>query len=422
MFQLEKDVLPPGKALGDVRVPGSKSATNRALMLAAQCRGLSLLAGGLEAEDTRWMREALRALGIPVVESATGWEVHGGARPRTEGSLWLGASGSTLRFLMPWLALHADGPVVLQGEPRLFERPLGPLLEVVEALGARWEGRSEGGCLHPAAALPRHLETDIDASRSSQFITGLALAAAGLPEGGRLRWRGPAASPSYLRLTAHWLERFGCSSRLDAASWEIPGGCLRPVPLTLSGDWSGAAAFICAGAVTGRPIRISPLDGNDPQGDREILDILEAAGCSSSWEGQTLTVSGRLQRGLQADLTNCPDLAPVLAATAALAPGPSRLTGLETLPFKESDRLEASADLVRWLGGCAEIQEGPALCIHPGEAARCRPPFDPRRDHRMAFAAAVGALRWGGELLDPDCVAKTFPTFWKTWHAMRMGQ
>lgn len=422
MLLLEKDILPPGKPLGDVCVPGSKSVTNRALLLAAQCQGMSLLAGGLEAEDTRWMREALRTMGIPVSESPVGWEIQGGARPRAEGPLWLGASGSTLRFLLPWLALQAEGPVFLAGESRLFERPLGPLLEVLGALGARWERHAEGGCIHPVAAPPRHLEMAIDAALSSQFVTGLALAAAGLPEGGSLRWEGSAASPSYLKLTAHWLERFGCPSRLCATSWEIPGGRLRPGALTLPADWSGATAFICAAAVTGRSIRVSPLDACDPQGDRELLCILEAAGCRIAWEGQTLTVAGSLHRGLEADLTNCPDLAPVLAATAALAPGPSRFTGLETLPFKECDRLDASADLVRWLGGRAEIQESAALCIHPGEASRIRPPFDPRRDHRMAFAAAVGALRWGGELLDPDCVAKTFPTFWEAWHAMGVGR
>ncbi len=361
-------------------------------------------------------------LGIPVSETPSGWEIQGGARPRAEGPLWLGASGSTLRFLLPWLALQAEGPVVLTGEPRLFERPLGPLLQVLGTLGARWERRAEGGCIHPVAVPPRHLEMAIDATLSSQFVTGLALAAAGLPKGGSLSWKGSAASPSYLELTAHWLERFGCPSRLEATSWKIPGGRLGPEVLTLPADWSGAAAFICAAAVTGRSIRVSPLDARDPQGDRELLGILEAAGCRIAWEGQTLTVAGPLKRGMEADLTNCPDLAPVLAATAALASGPSRFTGLETLPFKECDRLEASVDLVRWLGGRAEVQEGATLRIHPGGAPPIRSPFDPRRDHRMAFAAALGALRWGGELLDQDCVAKTFPTFWEAWHAMRVGR
>jgi len=421
-LSLRKDALPPGSALGDVCVPGSKSITNRALLLAAQCQGVSRLKGGLEAEDTHWMREALRGLGIPVGESAAGWEISGGTVPHATRPLWLGASGSTLRFLLPWLALRALGPVVLVGEPRLFERPLGPLLEAIETLGARWESHPEGGCLHPAPEAPQRMEIAIDASLSSQFVTGLALAAAGLPGGGTLRWAGSAASPSYLKLTAHWLTRFGCPSRLGNASWDIPGSYLRPSELALASDWSGAAAFLCAAAVTGRSIHIRPLEAQDPQGDRELLSFLEAAGCSIEWKEQTLTITGPLKRGLQADLTNCPDLAPVLAATAALAPGPSRFTGLETLPLKECDRLDASAELVRWLGGRAEIQDGAALQITPGPVTHSRTPFDPQRDHRMAFAAAVGALRWGGELLDPDCVAKTFPTFWMAWHAMLAGR
>ncbi len=421
-LSMKKDALPPGKALGDVLVPGSKSVTNRALLLAAQCCGISRLQGGLEAEDTRWMRGALRDLGIPVTESASGWEVCGGTRPQAQALLWLGASGSTLRFLLPWLALRAEGPVILAGEPRLFERPLGPLLEAIETLGARWEGQPEGGCLHPVPEPPRRLEMAIDATLSSQFVTGLALAAAGLPEGGTLSWVESAASPSYLQLTNHWLARFGCPAKLHTNSWDIPGGCLRPNELTLAADWSGAAAFLCAAAVTGRSIRIHPLGAQDPQGDRELLGILQTAGCAIQWEGQSLTLTGPLQRGLQANLTNCPDLAPVLAATAALAPGPSCLTGLETLPLKECDRLDASAELVRWLGGRAEIHDGARLQITPGPASPSRPAFDPRRDHRMAFAAAVGALRWGGELRDPGCVAKTFPTFWEVWHTMLAGR
>jgi len=129
-----------------------------------------------------------------------------------------------------------------------------------------------------------------------------------------------------------------------------------------------------------------------------------------------------LTRGIQADLTLCPDLAPVLAATAALAPGDSVLSGLATLPLKECDRLDASGELVRWLGGQAQIIESNALAIRPGSAPGSRSPFSPRNDHRMAFAAAVGALQRGGHLLDPGCVAKTFPTFWEVWDAMLDGQ
>lgn len=414
----EDSRLAPGAALRAVRVPGSKSVTNRALLLAALAPGRSRLAGGLEAEDTRWMRQALRALGFPLMESDGLWTLTGGLPPRPAEPLWLGASGTTLRFLLPWLALRAPGPVRLAGEPRLFERPLGPLLHPLAALGARWEPLADGAVLHPAPQAPARLDLDVDARLSSQFLTGLALAAAALPGGGLLRWEA-VASPSYLALTTHWLRRFGCEARLEPGRWEIPGGDLRPVDLTLPGDWSGAAAFLAAAAATGRSLEVSPLDPGDPQGDRALAALLEAAGCRVAWTGpQTLEVAGPLQRGFRADLTDCPDLGPVLAALAALAPGPSVLTGLHTLPLKECDRLEASADLVRWLGGAAEIEGDHTLRIRPGPRPGPRPPFDPRTDHRMAFAAAVGGLRFGGDLSDPGCVAKTFPGFWDTWRGM----
>lgn len=421
LLSLEMDSLPPGKALGKVQIPGSKSVTNRALLLAAQCEGRSLLRAGLESEDTRWMREALRDLGTSVEESEVGWIIQGGARPAPTKPLWLGASGSTLRFLLPWLAVEAKSPVTLHGEVRLFERPLAPLIESLQSLGAHWQRQVQGGVLHPSTTPPERLEVTIEAALSSQFVTGLALAAAGRPQGGRLQWKGEAASRSYLELTAHWLARFGCESRLERHSWEIPGGCLQARSVELPADWSGAAAFLCAAAVSGRAIRLGPLDFQDPQGDRELLAILQQAGCRAVWEGQSLWFSGPLLRGIQADLTNCPDLAPVLAATAALAPSPSLLSGLHTLPLKECDRLEASAELARWLGANVEILSPAALRIHPGPLPGLRAPFDPRADHRMAFAAALGGLRCGGELRDPGCVAKTFPTFWETWHTMLEG-
>jgi len=413
--------LPPGRPFGRVYIPGSKSATNRALLLAAQCHGISKLQGGLEASDTRWMREILRNLRIPVAVNGSDWEVRGGSNPRTDATLWPGASGTTLRFLLPWLALQSKNPVCFSGEPRLFERPLAPLLQALEPLGVQWETTGQGGILHPVIQTPESLDLRIDASLSSQFLSGLALAAAGLTNGGTLRWNGTAASESYLNLTAHWLARFGCESHLETTSWAIPGSQLKAQQLVLPGDWSGAAAFLCAAAVTGRTLHVHPLDTQDAQGDRSLVEILETAGCQVAWDQNTLILSGTLKQGLHADLTRCPDLAPVLAATAALAPGDSVFTGLETLHMKECDRLDASAELVRWLGGQAEIVNGCALRIRPGHANGSRAPFDPRNDHRMAFAAAVGALRRGGDLIDPECVAKTFPSFWKTWDAMLDG-
>jgi len=404
--------------LHPVQVPGSKSITNRALLLAALAPGTSSLRGGLEAEDTRWMRQALRGLGFPVEERDGTWSLHGGQKPHASTPLWLGASGTTLRFLLPWLALAAKGRLRLEGDPRLFERPLGPLLDPLQDLGAKWSPDATGAWLDPALVSPQRLELRVDARLSSQFLSGLALVAAALPEPSRLTWT-EVASPSYLILTTQWLRRFGCAAELEPGQWRIPGGALTPRDLELPGDWSGAAAFLAAAAITGRSLRLGPLDPQDTQGDRAMVAILVSSGCKIHWpEAQVLEVSGQLVRGLDADLTDCPDLGPVLAALAALAPGPSELRGLHTLRLKECDRLDASAELVRWLGGQAEVVGDHTLRITPGTPSRDRTPFNPRNDHRMAFAAALGGLRWGGELRDPECVAKTFPDFWKVWQGM----
>ena len=439
ILSLLQDTLPEGAALHPVPLPGSKSATNRALLLAAMAPGTSLLRNGLDAEDTRWMRGALQDLGIGLTESEGLWRVEGGGRPRARRPLWVGASGTTLRFLLPWLALQAEGPVHFTGAQRLFERPLDPLLAPLAKAGARWEPAPDGGTLHPCPTPPERLEAIVDATLSSQFLTGLAMAAASLPEGGRLSWDA-VASPSYLDLTRHWLARFGVADHMEAGrypaphliegnepeaftihSWEIPGRAIKAVDLELPADWSGAAALICAAAVTGRAVELGPLDAEDGQGDRALPLILAAAGCGFTWvPGQRLRLWGPMKRGLRADLTDCPDLGPVLAATAALAPEPSLLTGLHTLPLKECDRLEASMELVHWLGGHAELETKFSLRIEPasGPPDLAREPFDPRADHRMAFAAAVGGLKRGGRLKDPACVAKTFPDFWGAWHTL----
>jgi 3-phosphoshikimate 1-carboxyvinyltransferase len=410
--------LGPGEALRPVRIPGSKSVTNRALLLAALSPGTSRLEGGLEAEDTRWMRQSLRGLGFGLQEAGVAWQVTGGPRPRATAPLWLGASGTTLRFLLPWLALCAAEPVRLEGDPRLFERPLEPLLEPLQALGARWQPDASGVWLHPMPRPPRRLDLLVDARLSSQFLSGLALAAAALPDASLLTWT-EAASPSYLDLTTQWLRRFGCEAVLTPGHWRIPGGALAARDLHLPGDWSGAAAFLAAAAATGRPLQVGPLDPEDAQGDRAMVAILEAAGCQARWVGsQDLELSGSLQRGLDANLTDCPDLGPVLAALAALAPGPSELRGLHTLPLKECDRLDASAELVRWAGGRAEVIGDHTLRITPGPPPGERASFDPRHDHRMAFAAALVGLRRGGTLRDPNCVSKTFPSFWEVWRGM----
>jgi 5-enolpyruvylshikimate-3-phosphate synthase len=423
----------------------------------------------------------------------------------------VGAAGTALRFLLPLAALHCNAPVGFRGARRLFERPLAPLLGALASCGATWSENDCGGVLSPPAEGPASLDLEIDGGLSSQFASGLAMAAAGLPGGGVIRWaaprsplasgaapRGPFVSPQgslvpeiwprsplasetgprgplapgagpqgplvpetwpqgslasgtaphgplapgagsqeilasgaaprgrpapsaswgYLALTRDALEMFGCPARLSEDAFAVPGGALRPADVVIPGDWSAAAAFFCAAAVLGARVEASPLGLGDGQPDRAVLGILGECGSTWAFLGDACVFDGRLERGVHADLSGCPDLAPVLAAVAAAAPGPSLLRGLGALPHKESDRLEGVLRLVAWAGGRAERLPGPALAIHPAPAPGASGPlcpFDPMGDHRMAFAAAVASLRRGGGVADPACVAKSFPGFWGEW-------
>lgn len=404
--------------MGVVRMPGSKAVTQRLLMLAALAQGTTHIRAPLVAEDTLVLREALCVLGIPIRDSEDGWEVEGKTRFQGGVKIDLGASGASLRFLLPCLAIHASGPVSVEGDARLFQRPLTSLLAVLTRLGARWETTDSGGVMIPGKPITKLFEEYIDASETSQFLSGLAMAAASLPAGAHLRWEGVPTSYSYLRLTSHWMARFGCAQAPGEGIWEVPGNRLKGIEAIVCGDWSAAAVFLCAAVLTGRSLELLGLDAEDPQGDRTLLEILQAAGGVVSWSGSNLRIEGKITKGIEVDLRDTPDLAPVLCATAALAPSPSVLRGLGALKGKECDRLEASMDLVRWLGGEVRLHGDSTLDITPGKPQAARAAFNPLGDHRMAFAAALGGLRWGGELHNPKCVSKSFPGFWQAWLGM----
>jgi 3-phosphoshikimate 1-carboxyvinyltransferase len=287
------------------------------------------------------------------------------------------------------------------------------------------DAEGAGGLLVPPAERPVRVDLEIDGSLSSQFASGVAMAAAALPGGGALVLAGSVASRGYLSLTRSVLGAFHCPARLSEGSFLVPGGALRPADFEIAGDWSAAAPFFCAAAIMGGRAEVSRLDPADCQADRAVLEILGKCGSSWAWRGGTCIFDGRLDGGLDTDLSGCPDLAPVLAAAAVAAPGPSELRGLGALPHKESDRLAGIVRLVAWAGGRAEERPGPALVIHPRPKGAPRPAaaphFDPNGDHRMAFAAAVASLINGGGVLDRGCVAKSFPLFWDGWREWPSG-
>jgi 3-phosphoshikimate 1-carboxyvinyltransferase len=409
-----------------VEVPSSKSILNRILTLASLAKGKSTIHkfySRRHAEDVYIMRDAMSALNINLTSQNDDLQITGANPHKPSLPIQVGSAGTVLRFLLPLAALHCTNPTEFSGSKRLFERPLKPLLDALNSLGAVWQPKPNGGLLIPPKIVPKIIDLEIDPSLSSQFISGMAMAISGLTNGGTLRWTKPSVSQNYLLLTNLCMRRFKRETRLNKNFLEIPSGSLEPISLHISGDWSAAAVFFCAAAILEREIEIFPLDHQDGQPDAAILSILESVGSNWRFDGDRCHFQGRLNSGIKADLINCPDLAPVLAATAALSPGISELSGLNTLPHKESNRLRGATELVKWLGGKAEELPDFTLRIHPKNSAKppvSDEPFDPMDDHRMVFAAALGTLRNGGAISNPNCVSKSFPNFWEAWDSFHI--
>jgi 3-phosphoshikimate 1-carboxyvinyltransferase len=386
-------------------VPGSKSHTQRALLITALVPGRSCLSGPLDCDDTRAMRDALQALGVGIVPGEAGWWVDGGRLGAPPRALWCGEGGTVLRFLSA-LSLVVEGALLLDGSRRLSERPLGPLLDALEELGVSASPAGE------RRALPLRLERVgpvkqrciVDAAQSSQFASGLLMVAPLLPRGLTLELQGgPPVSRPYLELTLQTMRDFGARVDWvgDCAIQVEPGG-YAPRTLQIQGDWSSAAFLLAAAMISGRRVHLANLGGASAQGDRVIVELL-----------------AELERGgSRFDLTACPDLIAPLAAACVFADGPSEITGVAHARLKESDRVAVLAQGLRRAGVTVEersdgLRITPAKQLHPAS-------LDPAGDHRMAMAFALLSLKQPGiEIRDPACVSKSFPAFWDALGRLR---
>ena len=418
------DLVPLPKSLGqflDIGIPGSKSATLRALLLSAGLNQTTTIHNVLRSEDTEVMLKALDMLGASTeFYNANSLTITGPLTYTKEKmEFYLGESGLSLRFLLVHLSLFGKGPIYFYGQGRLLHRPLEGLIKPLRELGVSID--IEGDCIKiiPHSLPSASVDISIDPSVSSQWISALAIALAHHSWGGTLSFTKPFTSRAYLDLTSEWLRTFGCEQKIESSQWKIPGGLISPRTCSIEGDWSSAAAFILASATQGIPLCVKGLDENTLQGDQFLLEILSRSSVGHQWKGGELHIKGKIKQGIHEDLSPCPDLAPVLAAACVLGTEPSHLKGLQTLSGKESDRLKNIQELIYWLGGTCEIIHHSEITIYPRTSSK-RPlgAFDPDHDHRMAFAAALGALETGGILLDPMCTNKTFPDFWLTWSKM----
>jgi 3-phosphoshikimate 1-carboxyvinyltransferase len=411
----------------DLRVtaPPSKSFTHRAMVAAALARGLSTLVYPLISTDTVTTGDALRALGVSVAWEKKYAHINGvGGRfpTTTETVLDLGDSGTSMRFFTA-LALLAENPVVLQGSPRMHERPIGPLADALGKLGGevRYLG-TEGYPPIRVSGRFRGGEVVVDGSLSSQFVSAILLAAPCGEGDLTLRVDPPPVSRSYLDITTEVMKAFHAPPEREGYTlFHVKGGTgYRWHGYQIEGDFSSASYYLAMGAVCGGRVKVDNLNRSSVQGDRRFVDILEQMGCRIGWDRwDTLTLdSGGTLSGTDVEMSGSPDTVQTLCAVAAFAQGPTRIRGIGHLRHKESDRIEATAKALRSLGGDVRV-EGDLITIEP------RPLHggivDPAGDHRTAMAFSVIGLGVGGVTIrNAECVAKSFPGFWDPLRKARL--
>lgn len=392
-----------------VRPPGSKSHTIRALFAAAGAAGTSELSGVLVSDDTERSRDCLSALGAGFADSDGLLSVTGvaGAFEAPEVSLDAGESGLTSRFLMA-LSPFLPGPVVIEGKGRLPQRPMDALLENLEVRGARvgegYPWRIDATGARKAGRLV------VDAATSSQMVSALMLAAPIADEPTELIVTNMESSAQYVSLTIDVMRAFGARVENMAGGYRIAGGGYSSAPYEVPIDASSAVYPACAAALTGGVVEILGDMGRHP--DRRIVEILVAMGCSAETTDHGVLVRGpdRLEP-IDVDMSSAPDAAVCVAVVCARAAGASRITGLESLRHKESDRLEAlHTELTRFGATVATDRDSIEIVPGPGRSAE----FEVYNDHRIAMSLALlGLVVEGIAVKDRDAVNKTWPGYWE---------
>ena len=423
---------PLAAVAGTLRLPGSKSISNRALLLAALAEGETRLRGLLAADDTRVMREALEKLGVRMnghgsVEniSVTGIGPRA-AFPVKSADIFLGNSGTSTRSLVAALAF-CDGDYRLSGVARMHERPIGDLAEALVAAGARIEWLGKPG-FPPLAIGPRdarpvstlHIRGDV----SSQFVSGLLMALPLARQDAVVEVDGELVSKPYVDLTIAQMAQFGVAVERDAwKRFRIDGGARYASPgnLQVEGDASSASYFLAAGALGGGPVRVEGVGRSSVQGDVAFTKVLEAMGATVRFGDDWIEAAGKPRlRAFDLDMNLIPDAAMTAAVLALFAAGPCRLRNIASWRVKETDRIAAMATELRKLG--ASVEEGVDY-LHVTPPASGRPnadvAIDTYDDHRIAMCFSLVALAGVSVTInDPECVAKTFPDYFERFAAI----
>lgn len=404
---------------GRIRPPGSKSITNRALILAALSSGRSTLRGVLDSQDTRVMIESLRRLGLSVEQNVEADECHvegaAGTIPANSAELWLENSGTSIRFLTAFCTL-GSGHYRLDGIERMRQRPIGDLIRSLQPLGATIDLENSATDCPPVLVHGSGLqggETVISGSISSQFLSALLMTAPACRNGVVIRVENELVSRPYIEMTLRMMRDFGASVTCppDLSEFRVTAGTLPAREYHIEPDASAASYFFGLAAVNGGTVTVEGLSQDALQGDIRFVDALEQMGCEVEWHSDAVTVSGRPLRGIDIDMNAISDTAQTLAAVAVFAAGPTRIRGVTHMRHKETDRIHAVVTELQGAGIRAEEHED-GLTVWPGTPQPCE--IHTYDDHRMAMSFALLGIRSPGiVILDPGCTGKTYPRFFE---------
>ncbi|NMC77516.1 MAG: 3-phosphoshikimate 1-carboxyvinyltransferase [Candidatus Methanofastidiosa archaeon] len=400
-----------------IKAPPSKSYTHRALFIASLAEGKSKITDPLISDDTKYTLNSLRELGVNIIEKNNqgqiSFEISGcsGNLKQPKKPLYIGNSGTTLRFLMAISSL-VNGEVIIDGDEEIRKRPVKGLEDSLISLGLRV--RSNEGC-PPVRISSKGIfggETVIQPRESSQYLSGLLIASPYSKPYLNIRVEGNVPSSPYVDMTIDLMNKFGVDiERKDFSEFHVRPSKYTGQDYVVEGDYSNSSYFLAIAAIGRGKVTIDNLDKNSKQADRFFVDILEMMGCKVEWGINSVILKGEGLRGIEVDMKKSPDIVPTLAVVSAFAKGPTKINNIETLRFQETDRLAAVSKELSKIG--CNVEEGKDyMIIFPDELKGAE--IETYKDHRMAMSFAVAGLFIEGiKIRDPDCVSKSYPTFWK---------
>ena len=420
---MEKKKIEPlsGPIEIDVKPPGSKSITNRALLCAALADGISTLTGALLSDDTHVMMDSLSRLGIPIQRDGTTLEIEGcgGRWPNREAELFVKNSGTTIRFLTAMLGL-GGGKYRVDGIERMRQRPIGDLVNALGQLGVNASAHSPGECPPVIIDSPPATggKAKVKGNISSQYLSGLLMAAPLATQDIELEIEGKLISVPYVHMTLEVMRSFGVEVNVVSDAQELPvkfqipgNSSFQATSYSIEPDASAASYFWAAAAICGGQATVTGLSEQALQGDVGFVNVLEKMGCEIRRRPNSIAVTGPAKKGVTVDMADISDTAQTLAVVALFVDGTTSIRGIAHNRVKETDRIGNLAIELRKLGAAVEeFEDGFAITPGPLRGAE----IETYDDHRMAMSLALAGLRQNGVvILDPKCVSKTYPEYFE---------